>query len=51
MRFAARWSGFAGRMIWPTGRSLENPEIVYDKEWWQHTPLSESNINAERLLF
>jgi len=49
--FCVRWNGFAGRMIWPADRSFENPDIDYDKEWWQQTPLSESNTNAERLWF
>jgi len=35
----------------PAGRSAENPDIDYVEEWWQHTPLSESNTNAERLWF
>jgi len=35
-------NGFAGR-IWPAGRSLENPDIDYEEEWWQHTPLLESS--------
>jgi len=48
MRFAAGWNGLAGR-IWPAGRSVENPDIDYEEKWWQHTPLSESNTNAERL--
>jgi len=48
MRFAARWNGCAG-LICPAGRSVENPDIYYEEEWWQHTPLSESNTNAERL--
>jgi len=48
MRFAAGRNGFAGR-IWPPGRSVENPDIDYEEEWWQHTPLSESNANTERL--
>jgi len=41
-------NGFAGR-IWPVGRSVENSDIDYEEEWRQHTPLSESNTNAERL--
>jgi len=48
MCFAAGWNGFAG-WIWPAGRSLENLDLDYEEEWWQHTPLSDSNINAERL--
>ena len=48
MRFAAGWNGFAGR-ICPAGHSVENRDIDYEEEWWQHTPLSESNTNAERL--
>jgi len=50
MCFAARWNGFAGR-IWPSDRSLENPDIDYEEEWWQHTPLSESNTSGEQLWF
>jgi len=50
MCFAVGWNGFAGR-IWPAGRNLENPYIDYEEEWWQHTPLSESNSNAEQLWF
>jgi len=50
MYFAAGWNGFAG-WVWPAGCSLENPDINYEKEWWQHTSLSESNTNAERLWF
>jgi len=50
MCFADWWNGFAGR-IWPMGCTLENPDIDYEEEWWQHTPLSESNTNAERLWF
>jgi len=41
MCFAAGWNGFAGR-IWPAGRSLKIPDINYEEEWWQHTPLSDS---------
>jgi len=48
MCFAAGWNGFAGR-IWPPGRSVENPDIGYEEEWWQHTPFLESNTNTERL--
>ena len=48
MCFAAGWNGFAGRIL-PAGRSVENLDIDYEEEWWQHTPLSESNTNAERL--
>ena len=33
------------------GRSVENPDIDNEEEWWQHTPLSESNTNTERLWF
>jgi len=40
MCFAAGWIGFAGQ-IWTAGRSLENPDIEYEGEWWQHTPLLE----------
>ena len=43
-------NGFAGR-IWPMGRSADNPDIDYGEEWWQHTPLSKSSANAERLWF
>jgi len=50
MCLAAGWNGFAGR-ICPANRGLENPDIDYEVEWWQHTPLSESNTNAERLWF
>ena len=50
MYFASRWNGFAGR-IWPAGRSVENPDIDYEEEWWQYTTLSESNANAESLWF
>jgi len=50
MCFAARWNGFAGRM-WSAGRSLENTDTDYEEEWWQHTPMSESNTNAEQLWF
>ena len=50
MCFAAGWNSFAGG-IWSVGRSVENPDIDYEEEWWQHTPLSESNTNAERLWF
>ena len=46
----AGWNGFAG-LIWPAGRGVENPDINYEEEWWQHTPLSESNTNTERLWF
>jgi len=48
--FAARWNEFAGR-IWPAGCSLalDNPDANYEEDWWKHTPLSESNINCERL--
>jgi len=48
---------FCGRVKWlcrsglardprPAGRGLENPYIDYEEEWWQRTPLSETN--AER---
>jgi len=50
MRFSAGWNDFAGR-IWPAGRGVENLDIDYEEEWWQHTPLSESNTNAARLWF
>jgi len=50
MCFAAGWNGFAGRIL-PVGHSVENPDIDYEEEWWQHTPLSESNTNVERLWF
>jgi len=50
MCFVAGWNGFAGQ-IWPAGRSFENPDIDYEEEWWQHTPLSESNTRGERLWF
>jgi len=50
MCFAAGWNGFAGR-IWPVSRSLENPDVNYEDKWWQHTPLLESNTNAEPLWF
>ena len=43
-------NGFAGQ-IWPEGRSVENPDIDYKEKWWEHTPLSECNTNAERLWF
>ena len=33
------------------GYSVENPDIDYEEERWQNTPLSVSNTNAERLLF
>jgi len=49
MPFVARRNGFAG-WIWPAGHGVENHDIDYEEEWWQHTPLSESNTNAERLL-
>ena len=48
MRVEAGWNGFAG-LIRPSDRSLENPDVNYEEEWWQHTPLSESNTNNERL--
>ena len=48
MCFAGGWDIFAGR-IWPADDSVENPDIDYEEEWWQHTPLTESN--AERLWF
>ena len=50
MCFAAGWNGFAGR-ISPPGHSLENTEMNYGEERWQHTPLSKSNTNNERLYF
>jgi len=50
MCFATGWNCFVCR-IYPTGRSMENPGIDYEEEWWQHTPLSESNTNTERLWF
>jgi len=50
MYFASGWNGFAGR-IWPAGRSVENPDIDYEEEWWQHTTLSESNTNGESSWF
>jgi len=50
MCFAAGWNGFAGR-IWTADRSFENPDLNYEEVWWQHTPLSESNTNKERLWF
>jgi len=31
--------------------SLEIPDINYEEEWWQHTPLLETNNNNERLWF
>ena len=50
MCFAVRWNGFA-RQIWPPGRSLENPDMNYEEERWQHTPLSKYKTNNERLYF
>jgi len=50
MCFPAGWNGFASR-ICSAGRSVENPDIDYEEEWWQHTPLSEYSTNAERLWF
>ena len=43
-------NGFAGQ-IRPVGSSLEKPDVNYEEVWWQHTPLSESNTNVERLWF
>ena len=37
--------------IWPTGRSLKTPDIDYEEEWWQHTPLSGVYQHGERLWF
>ena len=48
--FVAGWNGLEGQ-ISPAGRSAENPDIDYEQEWQQHTPLSESNASAERLWF
>ena len=48
MCFATGWNGFIGR-IWPAGRSVQNPDIDYEEEWWLRTPLSESNTHGERL--
>jgi len=42
MCFAGGWNEFAGR-FWPAGRSVENPDIDYEEEWWQHTPFPETN--------
>jgi len=50
MYFAAGRNSFAGR-IWPTGRSLKTPDIEYEEEWWQHTPLSGVYQHGERLWF
>ena len=50
MCFSAGWNCFASR-ICPAGRSAENPDIDHEEEWWQNTPLSESNTNTERLWF
>ena len=50
MCFAAGWNGFAGGFC-RAGRSVENPDIDHEEEWWQHTPVSEYNTNAERLWF
>jgi len=50
MCFAARWNGFPGRIL-AHGRSVENPNIVYEEEWWQYTQLSESTTNNQRLWF
>jgi len=46
--FVAGWNGFVGR-IWPPHRSVENPDIDSEEEWWQHTPFLESN--NDRLWF
>jgi len=48
MCFAAGWNDLVDR-IWPRGHTAKNPDIDYEEEWWQHTPLSESNTNTERL--
>jgi len=48
MCFASGWYAFAGRNC-PAGRRAENPDLDYEEEWWQHTPLWESHTNAERL--
>jgi len=56
MCFATEWNSFAGRIwpravVWPQGRSLENPDMNYEEERWQHKPLSKSNTNNQRLYF
>jgi len=35
----------------PLKKNLGDPWCRVWKEWWQHTPLSESNTNGERLWF
>ena len=35
----------------PVGLSLSTPDADYEEKWWQHTPLSESNINGEQSWF
>jgi len=57
--FFHHWQNvFCGRVqmasqirFWPAGRGAVNLDIDYEEEWWQHTPLSESNTNTERLWF
>ena len=50
-------NAFCGRVKWlrrldfSADHSVENPDIYYEEEWWQHAPLSESNTNAEWLWF
>jgi len=48
--FAARWNVFANQ-ICPVGCSADNPDIDYEKEWWQNTQLLKSNSNAQWLWF
>ena len=47
-RAGLNWS--AGWMR-PAGRSLATRDVDYEKKRLQHTPLSESNTNGERLWF
>jgi len=42
MCFGAGWNSFACRIL-PAGRSVENPDIDCEEEWWQHAPLLKSN--------
>ena len=35
----------------PAGLSLATADVDYEEKWWQHTPLSESNINGEQSWF
>jgi len=47
--FGARWYFFCQWLFFWIG--LPTPDIDYEEEWWQYTPLSVFNTHGERLWF